>query len=215
MLLVRFLNLIISLFFVYFSIIFIFPAQCFLSDFSIFSYHFFCLFFHYLYLSCPMLPIRQCLGTHTSCQISLVRRRWPPLTTALIIGISIRRTSHKSNLTLYKGHILHSTKDTVHGNDHCPDNRYQSLSSHVWFTLHIRQDTSHIMHCIHERCSTQYTAHITLDTRHSTHSRRHSTWEEHPKIIVTYLKLTPSLSPHSHQLSDIPNLIVRFPFFDF
>ena len=61
----------------------------------------------------------------------------------------------------------------------------------------------------------EYTAHITLDTRHCTHSRRHSTWGEHPEIVVTYLKLTPSLSPHSHQLSDIPNLIVRFPFFWF
>ena len=112
------------------SIIFIFPAQCFLSDFSILSYHYFLFLFslslsflpkasyyamprdshilpdflilsyhYFFYLSCPMLPIRQCLGTHTSCQISLVRRRWPPLTTALIIGISIRRTSHKSNLT--------------------------------------------------------------------------------------------------------------------
>ena len=157
-----------------------------LSDFLILilSYHYFCFFFHYLYLSCPMLPIRQCLGTHTSCQISLVRRRWPPLTTALIIGISIRRTSHKSHLTLYKGHILHSTKETVHGNNHCPDNRYQSLSHHTYGS-HCTSDRTHHTLCIAftkdaghsiQRTShwTHDTAHIAEDTAHEKNTQRSS-----------------------------------------
>ena len=175
-----------------------------------------------------MLPIRQCLGTHTSCQISLVRRRWPPLTTALIIGISIRRTSHKSNLTLYKGHILHNTKDTVHI---VQRTQYMAMTtaliiginlSHHTYGSHCTSDRTHHTLCIAftndahsiQRIShwTHDTAHIAEDTAHEKNTQRSSLHisSSHPHYPLTHI----SCQISQIWLSDFPSLIFRFPYFD-